>query len=389
MDSVLARIASEGSDREFLHRILEELESSFGEELRFGNGHVYREVSGEYELMHTAGIGGIFPERLSIADPAVQLVVSHGAYVFETSTELPLWYKPQDDCENEFVAFQIDGSPGFRYLFMFSLRQGWSRDELAFCLNGVRFSMNNRLKAEAAQSELDTAATIQRSLIPDELPSFHGYDIAARSQPAEEVGGDLYDFILLDEDLMGIVVGDASGHGLPAALMVRDVLMGIRMGVGTNLKMLYTMKKLNRVLHKTTFSTRFISVFYCELGRSGGILYTNAGHTPGLILTDEDIIRMDPTGPILGPLPDIPLERAHADIPAGGIMVLYTDGITERIESDGSPFDEKGLIGCIRKCADLSASEIVDRVFDYALSLPHESDLLEDDATLLIIKRNR
>lgn len=66
--------------------------------------------------------------------------------------------------------------------------------------------------------------------------------------------------------------------------------MGIRMGVGTNLKMLYTMKKLNRVLHGTTFSTRFISVFYCELHRHGGLLYTNAGHTSGLIITQDTVV---------------------------------------------------------------------------------------------------
>ena len=158
------------------------------------------------------------------------------------------------------MAIRIDRPPGLRFLYLFTLKQGWIRDEIAFCLNGIRFALNYRLKSDAAQSELDTAATIQRSLLPKNVPSFPGWDIAGRSQPAEAVGGDFYDFIPLGEDLLGIAIGDASGHGLAAALLVRDVLMGIRMGVGTNLKMLYTMKKLNRVLHGTTFSTRVISV---------------------------------------------------------------------------------------------------------------------------------
>jgi len=90
----------------------------------------------------------------------------------------------------------------------------------------------------------------------------------------------------------------------------------------------------------------------------------------------------------MGPLPDIPLERGFADIPKGGLMVLYTDGITERTEADGSIFEEEGLIKHILECRDLSAKAIVDRVFEYATALDHQSDLLEDDSTLLVVKRD-
>lgn len=388
MDRMLARIASEGHDGRFLHRILEELVQSFGAELNFGNGHMYRELFGEYELHHTTGHADLFPARLSSTDPAVLSVLEHGAFLYETPTEIPSWFSPGPDYATEFVALRIDGNPGHRYLFLFSLRTGWVRDELAFCLNGVRFALNYRLKSDAAQSELDMAAAIQNSLLPQKAPAFPGFDIAVRSQPAEAVGGDLYDFLMLEEDMMGIAIGDASGHGLPAALLVRDVLMGIRMGVGSNLKMMYTLKKLNRVIHETTFSTRFVSVFFGELNVNGGLLYANAGHTSGLILHGDSITRLDPTGPIMGPLPDIPLERGFADIPIGGMMVLYTDGITERTEKDGNLFEEEGLVRCILKHRDLPAKAMVDRIFEYALSLDHQSDLLEDDSTLMVVKRH-
>jgi len=391
MERMLARIAGESHDDDFLPLILENLVSSFGEQLRFGNGHMYRELFGAYELLHTSGSTDLFPARISVTDPAAQQIYKHGAFLFEMPEELPDWYKPQEDDAPQFVAFRVEGAPGYQYLFMFSLKEGWQRAELAFCLNGVRFSLNTRLKSEAAQSELETAAAIQRSLLPQRPPEFDGFDIAVRSKPAEAVGGDLYDFIELENELLGIAMGDASGHGMPAALLVRDVLMGIRMGVGTNLKMLYAMKKLNRVIHKTTLSTRFVSVFYCELARSGGILFTNAGHTSGLIISGDDystIHRMDPTGPIMGPLPDIPLERDYAEIPPGGILVLYTDGITERTEKDGSIFEEEGLIRLVQKHADRSAATIVNEVFEYSLSLDHQSDLFEDDSTLMIIKRS-
>jgi sigma-B regulation protein RsbU (phosphoserine phosphatase) len=379
MDRMLARIANEGHDGRFLQRILEELVLSFGEELYFGNGHMYRELFGVYELLHTTGQTDVFPARLSVSNPAVENVLKHGAFLYESPSEIPSWYVPGKGDAPEFVAFRLDGPPGHRYLFLFTLRPGWVRDELAFCLNGVRFSLNYRLKADAAQGELDTAAAIQNSLLPQKAPDFPGFDIAVRSQPAEAVGGDLYDFLMLEEDMMGIAMGDASGHGLPAALLVRDVLMGIRMGVGSNLKMMYTLKKLNRVIHETTFSTRFVSVFFGELNSNGGLLYANAGHTSGLILHEGKIVRLDPTGPIMGPLPDIP---------PGGIMILYTDGITERNYEDGEPFEEEGLIRCILDFKDESAATIVKKVFDYALSLDHQSDILEDDSTLMVIKRS-
>lgn len=386
MDRMLARIASDGDEGAPLPLIMDDLVSSFGEELHFGNGHLYRELFGVYELLHTTCDETVFPARLTEEDPAVMMLVEHGSFVFENPWEMPPWFTRPEGRAEEFVAFQIDGPPGHRYLMLFTLGPDWVRDEVAFCLNGARFALNYRLKHDAAENEMATAAQIQRSLLPKKSPLFEGWDIAARSEAAEAVGGDLYDFIHLEEDLMGIAIGDASGHGLPAALLVRDVLMGIRMGVGINMKMSYTMKKLNRELNRTTFSTRFVSVFYAEMDRQGGLLYTNAGHTSSLIISEDSVQQLDPTGPIMGPLPDIPLQRGYANVPKGAILALYTDGITERVNPDGTPFEVEGLIDQIRKHAHRSASEIVWQVFNHVRKLEHESDMFEDDMTLVILK---
>ena len=386
MDRMLARIASDGEEGAPLPLILDDLVASFGEELKFDNGHLYRELFGVYELLHATGSQTVFPARLTEEDAAVRMLSEHGSFVFENPWEMPAWFNKPVDRAQEFVAFQIDGPPGHRYLMMFTLGVDWIRDEVAFCLNGARFALNYRLKHDAAENEMATAAAIQRSLLPKKSPLFEGWDVAARSEAADAVGGDLYDFIRLEDDLMGLAIGDASGHGLPAALLVRDVLMGIRMGVGINMKMIYTMKKLNRELNRTTFSTRFVSVFYGELDRSGGLLYVNAGHTSGLIITKESISQLDPTGPIMGPLPDIPLERGYAVVPKGAVLALYTDGITERVNEDGTPFEVEGLIDLIRKHSHRSASEIVWQVFNHVRTLEHESDMFEDDMTLVILK---
>ena len=96
---------------------------------------------------------------------------------------------------------------------------------------------------------------------------FAGYDLAARSVAADEVGGDFYDFEDFGSDMLGVSIGDASGHGLPAALLVRDVVTGLRMGIEKELKVAHVFEKLNRVIHRSRLSSRFVSVFYGELER--------------------------------------------------------------------------------------------------------------------------
>src|SRR6185503_5413690 len=95
------------------------------------------------------------------------------------------------------------------------------------------------------------AAEIQQSLLVEQAPDFAGYEIAFRSIPAEEVGGDFCDFNVLDNDILGLAIGDASGHGLPAALLVRDVVIGMRMGIERELKVAPVLTKLNRVIHRS------------------------------------------------------------------------------------------------------------------------------------------
>lgn len=387
MDRVLGKISESGSDDTFIGHILVELETSFGKDLEFGNGHLYQQSTEGFHLVEVTHPPAVFPEQIAPDDPVLARIEQEGGYIFDEPELAAEWFyglRPYV----AFVGFLVQGPPGGpSALILFGLLPGWQREEIAFCLNGARFAINYRLKAEAAQSDMEQAAAIQRSLLPTRPPVFKGYDIAVRTQPAEAVGGDLYDFIDLGDDILGVAIGDASGHGLPAALLVRDVLMGLRMGIGTNLKMIFTMKKLNRVIHESTFSSRFISVFFAELETSGGVLYTNAGHTSGLLFDGDDITMLHPTGTIMGPLPDIPLERAYAHMEKGGILVLYTDGITERVNEDGSEFGEEGLIRLVKMHREKPAEEMVNLIFDEALALDHESDILEDDSTLLIIKR--
>ena len=169
-----------------------------------------------------------------------------------------------------------------RHVFFFLLDDGWLREELDFALNTVRAALGSRLTDARVRGSFQQAAEIQQSLL-EEPPDFPGFDIACRSVPAEEVGGDFYDFHAFDGEMLGLAIGDASGHGLPAALLVRDVVTGLRMGIEKELKIATVFAKLNRVIHRSNLSSRFICVFYGELEADGNLIYVNAGHPPPLL----------------------------------------------------------------------------------------------------------
>ncbi len=389
MDRLVTRIAGEHADDKFLESILGEIELQFGNELHFRGGHCYEEVNGEFVLRVTVGDEILFSDSFSSTSLTALNLIEHGTFIFDSPNDGPELYAPPRPADLAPVAFLISLPPVRKWVFVYGLADGWDREEISFCMNGTRFALLNRMKVLAAESDLDKAAAIQKSLLPKRPPVFSGYDIAGRTRPAEAVGGDLYDFISLSDDILGLAIGDASGHGLSAALLVRDVIVGIRMGMGTHLKMLYTMKKLNTVIHRTTFSTRFISVFYSELEENGNVLYVNAGHVPGLLFDADGTVEMlEPTGMILGAIPELPLDRAYAHIPKGGMLVLFTDGITERVSPTNEPFEVDGLIGVISDHKKLPAEQLVECIFERAFEFEHESDLLEDDATVVVVKRN-
>src|SRR4029453_8949851 len=147
------------------------------------------------------------------------------------------------------------------------------------------------------------------------------------SRPAEQVGGDWYDFLPLGPGSLGIAVGDASGHGLCAALAARDVVIGLRMGVERELKAQHALEKLNRVLHRSSLSSRFASLVYGELEDTGSFFYYNAGHDAPLLVRGErcEVLRTGDT--VLGPLAEARFRRHFAHLDRGAVRAPSPDGL--------------------------------------------------------------
>ncbi len=267
-----------------------------------------------------------------------------------------------------------------------SLERSPGKAELMSALNSLLYAMRQHLEKSALADLIEQARAIQMSLLPPGQCAFDGYDIFALSAPAASVGGDLYDYLPLGPDTLGIAVADASGHGLPAALQARDVAVGLRMGAHLDLKIVATIEKLNRVIHRSGLSSRFISLLFGELEVNGNFPYVNAGHPPGLLMDERGIRELSVGGLVLGPDPESRYKLGYAHVDRGATLALYSDGVIERGITWGEPFGMKRVNKWLKETRKLSSeaavSDLFRRLDEHAPRRPYE-----DDVTVMVVRR--
>jgi len=385
LDFLLNRIGREKSGKDFLSSIAKELENTFGSDLKICNGHIYEEFEEDFVLI-ISNPKNPMAKSIPVNSQVAQNVINNKTYIYDDLTSKAI-FGIKSTYEYSIPVAMYVSNPECRWIFVFELRSGWIREEVEFCFNAVRAALNYRLYSEAFKNDLEQAAYIQQSLLPVKSPEISGYDIAAKSIPAELVGGDLYDYFQFDGEGFGVCVGDASGHGLPAALLVRDVVTGLRMGMEREMKLVYTLKKLNNVIYRSVYSTRFISLFIAEIEQNGNLLYVNAGHPSPILVHKNQLSELQSTGLIFGALPEIALHSSYAKMNPGSILVIYTDGIIERKNRKKEDFGNDRLNNIILTNQDKSAKEIVDIIFDQAFEFGKKAKWM-DDATILVIKKN-
>jgi sigma-B regulation protein RsbU (phosphoserine phosphatase) len=276
-----------------------------------------------------------------------------------------------------------------RYVLSFDVESADDDHEnLVSTLNIIRLAVNQKLREDRVMAIIEDARLIQNSILPRQIPQPGDFQIAARTIAAEIVGGDFYDVITLDDDVFDVVVADATGHGLPAALQVRDVFTGLRMGLAREYKLTRTVARLNRIIHRSRLATKFVSMFLAEMNLDGRIVYCNAGHPAAVAMrADGSVSYLRAGGMILGPNPDARYTFGIEELNSGDLLALYTDGITEATgEPDGEEYGRDRLIHALRSARHLDPIAIVDRVFSdvegfAAVSPP------ADDQTLVVVKR--
>jgi sigma-B regulation protein RsbU (phosphoserine phosphatase) len=386
LDALFGTLDPNRPQRELLEAFFDEAFQALRDDLRLRGALLYAERRDGFTLIKRAGdIGGSASEELDPASAPMQLLFRHRVYIFPDAAAEGSPYRSGYLPPLPTAAVLVGRRPR-RHAFFFVLGDGWMREELDFALNTVRAALGSRLADERVRGSFREAAEIQQSLLVEEAPDFPGFELACRSQPAEEVGGDFYDFLLFDDETLGLAIGDASGHGLPAALQVRDVVTGLRMGIEKNLKIAYAFEKLNRVIHRSNLSSRFVSVFYGELEKDGTLVYVNGGHQPPLVFRKDAVSALAVGGTVIGPLPEARFRRGIARLERGETMVLCTDGIVERRNPAGDFLGEDGLIRLVRANETRSAEEILDAVFE-ATQQWGDGRTWDDDATAVIVKR--
>ncbi len=387
LDSLLSKINLVKSGADFLFTIVKELGKTFDNDLHIGNGRVYEKDTIEYILISPpSNLEKVNIEtNLDINSNVVQSVINHKTYIFD---DAGFGMSINDSLKKDYAipaAISIYNQD-HDWIIIFELRNGWIREEIEFCLNAVRTVLNYRLLSESIKNEYEQAYLIQKSLLPTYSLKINGYQISGNSRQAELVGGDIFDYYKFNEKEFGFCIGDASGHGLPAALLARDTIIGLRMGLGNNMKMEHTLKKLNTVIFQSVYSTRFISLFYAEMELNGSLFYINAGHPSPILICDDSVIELESTGLIFGALPEINPVRAYIKLQPGCALVLFSDGIVERQNNKGDDFGVERLKDVIVKNKNMDADEIQNVIFKAANEFGN-SEKWKDDATVVVIKR--
>jgi len=392
LDALFGSLKTRRSQSKLVETFLEEALANLKDDLRLRAGIVYAERRDNFALLKAVGEPGTpIAETLDPALAPLAELARHRVYIFSepdaAGSPQRLGVLPRGA-----AAGLIVGQRPQRYAILFMLGDGWQLEELDFALNTIRASLDARLVDQRVRGSFREAAEIQQSLLVEEPPEFAGYELAARSVPAEEVGGDFYDFHDLGEGTLGLAIGDASGHGLPAALLVRDVVTGLRMGIEKELKVAHVFEKLNRVIHRSRLSSRFVSVFYSELERDGNLVYVNAGHQPPILFFRErqpgkvSEVELSIGGTVIGPLPQARFRRGFARLHPGEVLLMLTDGILERRDKGGEFFGDDRVRSVVRENQSQPAHTILERLFEAALAWG-DGRPWEDDATIVVVKR--
>jgi len=237
--------------------------------------------------------------------------------------------------------------------------------------------------------DVELAAQVQRLFLPSGKPAITGLEIAGMMHPARGVAGDYYDYFPVDAQTTQIVIADVSGKGVPAALLMSATAASMRLEANRDRNMLDLVGRLNAEIHSVSDDEHYVTLLLAEVDTHKRTLrYVNCGHNPALLFQAQTgtLKRMDSSCPPIGLSPDEICELASADLTAGDVLVLYTDGVTEAENLLGEEFGLERLLATVRHGYSLSAEDLMVSIYNAAADFC--GDHFNDDATILVVKCN-
>ncbi len=240
------------------------------------------------------------------------------------------------------------------------------------------------------EEDLLVAREIQKQLLPKQAPKVSGYDIAGYSLSAKEVGGDYYDFINIDDDNLVLCLGDISGKGIPASLIMANLQATLRGQAYSSSSCSQCLEKSNTLLYHSTDIQKFATLFYSVLNsKTNKLTYSIAGHNPPIFLSaDNEVKMLEVGGTVLGFLEKTTFKEETLEMQPGDILAIYSDGITEAGDHDEEYYDEWRLIDALKKHKDKSCYDIIGKIIEEVEDFS-KGGVQNDDMTLLIIKREK
>ncbi|HDL64771.1 MAG TPA: HAMP domain-containing protein, partial [Proteobacteria bacterium] len=280
-----------------------------------------------------------------------------------------------------------------------------SRDEishLADAFNQMEVDLKNftrdlaltTAEKERIETELHLARDVQQRLLPTTFPPYPAapsVEIFARMVPAREVGGDYYDFFMVDKDHIGVVVADVSGKGMAAGLFMMEIRTLLRSNAWNNLSAADTIVRTNRIISSDNPSVLFVTIFYLVFNlRTGKATYCNAGHNPPILIRKNGIGLLTAPdgvgkGVAVGVVEDAEYTDAELFLDKGDSFVIYTDGATEAFNLEQKMFGEESLIQCIRDNSSLPNRDIWDKIFQAVSGFQAGREQF-DDITILFLE---
>ncbi len=251
-------------------------------------------------------------------------------------------------------------------------------------LHKLKEAIQSRDQLLALQHELDIARVIQMSMLPKKFPAFPDrkeFDIYAEMAPAKEVGGDFYDFFLIDQNHLGFAIGDVSGKGVPAALFMAVCKTVLKTTALKGLPPEECLQQVNRILHLESVASMFVTVFYGILDlASGEVAYCNGGHLPPCkISKDGTVIATETTGNLaLGVLANSAYKTKTISLNPGEGLFLYTDGITEAMDANNLEYGEERLLNSLQQSASNAkgiTQTVISDVKSFSAGLAQSDDM--------------
>jgi sigma-B regulation protein RsbU (phosphoserine phosphatase) len=245
---------------------------------------------------------------------------------------------------------------------------------------------------EKRRRELEIAREVQERLFPQSYPPVQGLELAGACRPALAVGGDYYDFVPLPGGRLGIAIGDISGKGIPAALLMATLRAFLRgQTVRGQGDLAGLIADLSGLVYESSAPNRYATFFYAEYDpASRRLVYVNAGHNPPMLLRggahgEASVERLDAGGPVIGLLPECLYTQADVQLQAGDLLVAFTDGVSEAMNGAREEWGEERLLPVLQDVRGERLTAVIERVMAaadaYVAGAPQH-----DDMTLVVVR---